>query len=546
MKKRKLVKPLIWGIIAATGISMCSSRAMAAEVEEIVEESNAMDDSNEKKLPFEPIQPLIDSKEDQLAQLAKNVGLNQFLTEYKTSNESHEKIEVIDRAIAESNNNYNYFLDTHPEELDAYNKVMRARRDMLNAQSNYDTAVEWYEHLLERSKWAQEVLDSTEDGPAPYSKYCEELNNGGDAGYLWYIYAFYWGEDVRDAIDTMNSLYSATHEKEEAEKNLAWHQANYEAVKAANEEGYNTIANVENNNCDFRNIGWELQHLLNLRVKAEGITENDRNFNEMVGAVSAIEEAANDIQQNYTRVKALIDSDSLTEEDAAEFVNSVNKSLTDMQIKNKALQKNYDKYTDLLEAAEIERNNAAESLPMDYLSHYFFKKAKETTDLLEKYAAIEQTTYSFYFPCVSEQYQIAADGYMDALVVMDLVDSVYVKGQEAMESAESYSNQLIEIIDNYKKSKSEDIEETVLSDKVYTVFEAVKKVVIENPELLEKLYSYYDADDDVDIAQDVFNYIVNKLGVETVNYYAEELSSVEITPEVVNTYHDMFMDWINQ
>jgi hypothetical protein len=30
------------------------------------------------------------------------------------------------------------------------------------------------------------------------------------------------------------------------------------------------------------------------------------------------------------------------------------------------------------------------------------------------------------------------------------------------------------------------------------------------------------------------------------NYYAEELSSMEITPEVVNTYYEMFMDWINQ
>ena len=92
----------------------------------------------------------------------------------------------------------------------------------------------------------------------------------------------------------------------------------------------------------------------------------------------------------------------------------------------------------------------------------------------------------------------------------------------------------------------ENPEETVLSENVYVVFEKVKTVVVNNPELLEKLYSHYDEDDDVDIAQDVFNYVVNKLGVETVNYYAEELSSKEITPEVVNTYYEMFMDWINQ
>ena len=85
-------------------------------------------------------------------------------------------------------------------------------------------------------------------------------------------------------------------------------------------------------------------------------------------------------------------------------------------------------------------------------------------------------------------------------------------------------------------------EETVLSEDVYTVFNTAYAILIENPELLQKVYDYYHIEEVTE--EDVFDYIVSKLDVETINYYAKELSSLEITPEVINTYMDMFFDWI--
>ena len=96
---------------------------------------------------------------------------------------------------------------------------------------------------------------------------------------------------------------------------------------------------------------------------------------------------------------------------------------------------------------------------------------------------------------------------------------------------------------NAKKAALENpAEETVLSEDVYTVFNTAKAVVMEHPELLQRVYDYYHIEEVTE--EDVFDYIVSKLDVETINYYAKELSSMEITPEVINTYMDMFFDWI--
>ena len=96
---------------------------------------------------------------------------------------------------------------------------------------------------------------------------------------------------------------------------------------------------------------------------------------------------------------------------------------------------------------------------------------------------------------------------------------------------------------NVKKAALENpVEETVLSEDVYKVFNTAKAVVMEHPEILQRVYEYYDIDELTE--EDVFDYIVSKLDVETINYYAKELSSMEITPEVINTYMDMFFDWI--
>ena len=89
-------------------------------------------------------------------------------------------------------------------------------------------------------------------------------------------------------------------------------------------------------------------------------------------------------------------------------------------------------------------------------------------------------------------------------------------------------------------------EETALSEDVYTVFNNVKAIVMENPELLQKVYALYNNEKAVDAAKYAYNYVVANADINTINYYAKQIAGMNITPEVVNTYLDMFTNWINK
>ena len=69
---------------------------------------------------------------------------------------------------------------------------------------------------------------------------------------------------------------------------------------------------------------------------------------------------------------------------------------------------------------------------------------------------------------------------------------------------------------------------------------------MENPELLQKVYALYNNEKAVDAAKYAYNYVVANADINTINYYAKQIAGMNITPEVVNTYLDMFTNWINK
>ena len=89
-------------------------------------------------------------------------------------------------------------------------------------------------------------------------------------------------------------------------------------------------------------------------------------------------------------------------------------------------------------------------------------------------------------------------------------------------------------------------EETALSEDVYTVFNNVKAIVMENPELLQKVYALYNNEKAVETAKSAYNYVVANVDIRTINHYAKQLAGMDITPELVNTYLDMFTNWVNK
>jgi formiminotetrahydrofolate cyclodeaminase len=98
---------------------------------------------------------------------------------------------------------------------------------------------------------------------------------------------------------------------------------------------------------------------------------------------------------------------------------------------------------------------------------------------------------------------------------------------------------------------SEEItEQTALSEDVYTVFNNVKAIVMENPEIAQKFYEVVKNvsknENAVQAITYAYSYVKSNVKISTINHYAKQLAGMEITPELVNKYLDMFINWINK
>ena len=394
-----------------------------AAAKEITDGSNsverqARDKNQEIQREYENVSAEETAAEEEFNKQAANSGLDELAADCKDAEDIQKKVEVINKAVETSNNDFKNFTDAHTSDLDSYNSVVHevneAEAAYAEAEEAFKDADDEYAWIIEdpRTISARQVVAETEDGPAPYSKYKEELENGGDPSALWYDYAFYWDEDVREAITWLDSVNEATSKRNNAEKEVAARREKLEGLKA--NEGYGVIAPEKKKNDDFvaaankykdavivkaeaaviaaraqaayekvAAVAEETNNLVNAYT-ATNTAANNETINNMMNDIVGVEAGANTVEQNYNQTKELVDGNTLTAEVAVQKIDNVSAALSSAQTAADELQEKYDGVVAATDSAKAEFENAAANNGLtDYAT-----KCKDTANTLEKIGVI--------------------------------------------------------------------------------------------------------------------------------------------------------------
>ena len=179
----------------------------------------------------------------------------------------------------------------------------------------------------------------------------------------------------------------------------------------------------------------------------------------------------------------------------------------------------------------------------EYFDEYWEEKVQDAANTVNKYESLLASKAA-----EEEKLEPAKNKYEEKAAVAAQMQPIAARVQEAYDRTATAYTEIINLLNPQAENENPETpaEETALSQDVYTVFNKVKTIVMENPEILQKVYALYNNEKAVETVKYAYNYVVANVDISTINHYAKQLAGMDITPEFVNKYLDMFTNWINK
>ena len=511
--------------------------------------SSAQTAADELQKKYDGVVSATDSAKAEFEKAADNNGLTDYATKCQDTANTLEKIGVINNAIEAADKNHATFVSEHADDIDVYESTnekiaqleddIRALDDQILEEygmydqyyyqsgycdrpwryPEYDDIIADLEARMDRDRQKQEDIRAE----------IEALKNGDthvlvvseQANYDSFIAA---ANTYKEAI-AVKSQADVVYERGQngLAKAVSFSTQLTELIAAYDKAQAGEVSD------DAKELAAEIADAQRDVLRAEAAYNTaDEEFN----TFAAESEAA---RAEYDRLAAEKAVDPVNEEIAKEwaFIAEENEFLA----RYNEVMMNYEYDSDEYQQITEEYYNHGEFGP-----EYAIAKAQQRIDEYETHLVL---AYDYPMSLVSGE----VERYNDLKATRDAAAQTLADAQKKLDELNAKQAELGNAAtenDTPVVNPETPAEETALSQDVYTVFNNVKAIVMENPELLQKVYALYNNEKAVETAKYAYNYVVANVNIATINSYAKQLAGMNITPEVVNTYLDMFTNWINK